>query len=73
MFKYLTGILAPVGTTGTKHVLRDHVVIIVPVSTHVISEEVHLSLSEVLRLIPQTWQEDKILPHKNLTSFVKYT
>lgn len=59
MFKYLTGILAPVGLTGTKHVLRDHVVIIVAVSAHVVSKRVHLSLSEVLRLIPQTWKEER--------------
>lgn len=59
--EYLAGILAPVGTPGTKHVFSDHVSIIVLVSTHIVSEEIHLSFPEVLRLIPQTWRGDKLL------------
>jgi len=60
-FKYLAGILTPVGTTGTKHAISDHVSIIILLCTHIIRDEVHLSLSEILRLIPQTWREEKRL------------
>lgn len=71
--EYLAGILAPVRTTGTKHVFSDQVSIIVLVSTHIVGEEVHLSFPEVLRLIPQTGREDKLLkPDKYLNHDVKY-
>lgn len=52
-WEYLASILAPVRTTGTKHVLVDLVCIIVLMSTHIISKDVHLSFPQVLRFVPQ--------------------
>lgn len=61
MQNYLTGILAPVWTSSTEHVLRDQVSIIILLSTHVLGEEVHLSFSQVLGLVPQTCGEPEEL------------
>lgn len=57
--KYLTGILTPVGTSGTKHVVSNHVIVIILLSAHVVCEEVDLSLFEVLRPVPQSWREEE--------------
>lgn len=51
---YLAGIAAPVGPPGTEHVVGDQVAIVILLSTDVISDNVDLSLSEVLRPEPQT-------------------
>lgn len=61
--EYLAGVLAPVGPTGAKHVFTGHVAIIVVVSTHIVGDEVHLSLSEGVRLIPQTCRDVTLLKH----------
>lgn len=57
--KYLASVLAPVGTTGAKHVVSYQVFIIVFVSTHVVGDEFHVGLSEVLRFVPQTCADGK--------------
>lgn len=51
---YLAGVAAPVGPPGTEHVVGDQVTVVTLLSTDVVSDNVDLSLSEVLRPEPQT-------------------
>lgn len=57
--EYLARVLAPVMTASTKHVVCDQVSIIVLLPTQGVSKDVHPSLTQVLRWIPQTWREQK--------------
>lgn len=70
-WKYLTGVLAPVGTTSTKHIVSDHISIVVLLLAHIVGKEVHLSFSEVLRLVPQTCAKKRDKTTKILSAAVK--
>lgn len=52
--EYLTGVLAPVGTSSTKHIVSDHISIMVLLLANIVGKEIHLRFSKVLRLVPQT-------------------
>lgn len=68
---YLTGVLAPVGTGSTKHIVGDHISIVVLLLAHIVGEEIHLSFPKVLRLVPQTCANKRDKTTKILSAAVK--
>lgn len=70
--EYLTGVLAPVRTSSTKHIVSDHISIVVLLLAHIVGKEIHLSFSKVLRLVPQTCANKRDKTTKMLSAAVKW-